>query len=86
MEDGNEQEPAGDRSGAEMAKRGTSYPCGDMDGVSDSGKSVSLLSTAAECTENASMDARGASSSEQKRKASRGLSAMPMLTKRRRKS
>ncbi|KAF8718001.1 hypothetical protein HU200_025467 [Digitaria exilis] len=85
MEDGNEQEPSGDRSGAEMAEPGTSDPCDEMDGLPDSGKSV-RLSTAAECTENASMDVQGASSSEQKRKASRGLSAMPMLTKRTRKS
>lgn len=85
MEDGDEQEPAGDRCGAEMEEPGTSDPSDLIIGVSDSGKSASL-STAGECTENAGMEARGASSSEQRRNASRGLSAMPTLTKRRRKS
>ena len=84
MEDGDELEPAGDRCGAEMEKLGKSNPSDDMMEVSDSGKSASL-STAEECTENAGMEARGASS-QQRRKASRGLSAMPTLTKRRRKS
>uniref|UniRef100_A0A0A9BDF9 DNA-repair protein UVH3, putative n=1 Tax=Arundo donax TaxID=35708 RepID=A0A0A9BDF9_ARUDO len=84
MEDDEEQEPAGDRSGAEM-EQGSSGACEDTDGVSDSGKSASL-STAGECTEAASVEARGTSLSQQRRKASRGLSAMPTLTKRRRKS
>ncbi|XP_062210269.1 DNA repair protein UVH3 [Phragmites australis] len=84
MEDGDEQEPAGDPSGTEMG-HGTSDACEDTDGVSDSGRSTNL-STAGECTENASMETRGASSSQQRREASRGLSAMPTLTKRRRKS
>ncbi|XP_039779413.1 DNA repair protein UVH3-like isoform X3 [Panicum virgatum] len=83
MEDGDELEPAGDRCGAEMEKLGKSNPSDDMMEVSDSGKSASL--STAECTENAGMEARGASS-QQRRKASRGLSAMPTLTKRRRKS
>ncbi|CAN6285269.1 unnamed protein product [Urochloa humidicola] len=85
MEDGDEQEPAGDQCGAEMEKPVTSDPSDDMIGVSDSGKSASL-STAGECTENAGMEARGASSPQQRRKASRGLTAMPTLTKRRRNS
>ncbi|RLN17931.1 DNA repair protein UVH3 isoform X1 [Panicum miliaceum] len=83
MEDGDDQEPAGDRCGAEMEKPGTSNPSDDMMEVSDSSKSASL--STAECTENAGMEARGAPS-QQRRKASRGLSAMPTLTKRRRKS
>ncbi|CAN6321023.1 unnamed protein product [Urochloa humidicola] len=83
MEDGDEQEPAGDQCGAEMEKPVTSDPSDDMIGVSDSGKSASL-STAGECTENAGME--GASSPQQRRKASRGLTAMPTLTKRRRNS
>ncbi|KAG0552283.1 hypothetical protein BDA96_01G495200 [Sorghum bicolor] len=82
--EGNEQEPAGHQSGAEIEPE-PSGPCDAMDGVSESCKSASL-STAGECTENASMEARGASSSQQRRKASRGFSAMPTLTKRRRKS
>jgi DNA excision repair protein ERCC-5 len=82
--EGDEQEPAGEQSGAEI-EPGPSGPCDAMDGVSESGKSASM-STAGECTENASMEARGASSWQQRRKASRGLSAMPTLTKRRRKS
>ncbi|OEL19728.1 DNA repair protein UVH3 [Dichanthelium oligosanthes] len=85
VEDGDEQQPAGDRSGAEMEEPGASYSSDDMVGVSDGGKSVNL-STAGECTENAGMEEQGASSSQQRRKASRGLSAMPTLSKRRRKS
>lgn len=81
---GDEQEPAADQSGAEI-EPGPSDPCDAMDGVSESGKSASM-STAGECTENASMEAHCAPSSQQRRKASRGLSAMPTLTKRRRKS
>ncbi|CAL4921377.1 unnamed protein product [Urochloa decumbens] len=85
MEDGDRQESAGDPCGVEMEKPGTSDTSDDMIGVLDSGKSMSL-STAGECIENAGMEARGASSPQQRRKASRGLSAMPTLTKRRRKS
>lgn len=88
MEDGegkgDEQEPAGDQSGAEI-EPGPNGPCDPMDGVSESSKSASM-STAGECTDNASMEAHGTSSSQQRRKASRGFSAMPTLTKRRRKS
>lgn len=79
--EGDEQEPACDQSGAEV-EPGPSGPCGAMDEVSESAS----ISTAMECTENARMEARGASSSQQRRKASRGLSAMPTLIKRRRKS
>jgi DNA excision repair protein ERCC-5 len=82
--EGDVQEPADEQSGAEI-EPGPSGPCDAMDGVSESGKSASM-STAGECTENASMEARGASSLQQRRKASRGLSAMLTLTKRRRKS
>lgn len=79
--EGDEQEPACDQSGAEV-EPGPSGPCGAMDEVSESAS----ISTAMECTENARMEARGVSSSQQRRKASRGLSAMPTLIKRRRKS
>ncbi|KAL6867323.1 hypothetical protein ACP4OV_015347 [Aristida adscensionis] len=78
-EDSNEQDPTDDRSGAEVA-HGPGGGCEDTDGVSDSGKDTSLL----ECTEDASMEARDASSSQQRRKG--GFRAMPMLTKRRRES
>ncbi|KAL6645062.1 hypothetical protein ACP70R_016670 [Stipagrostis hirtigluma subsp. patula] len=83
-EDGDEQDPTDNRSGAEV-EHGTSGACEDTDGVSDTGKSVNL-STTVECTENASGEAQGESSSQQRRKGSRGLSAMPTLAKRRRKS
>ncbi|KAL6649430.1 hypothetical protein ACP70R_013654 [Stipagrostis hirtigluma subsp. patula] len=82
-EDGDEQDPADNGSGAEV-EHGTSGACEDTDGVSDTGKSMSL-STTVERTENASVEAQGASS-QQRRKGSRGLSAMPTLSKRRRKS
>ncbi|KAJ1298306.1 hypothetical protein BS78_01G442600 [Paspalum vaginatum] len=78
--EGDEQEPAGGRSGEE--EPGPSDSCDYMDGVSDSSKGPNL-STGGECTESASMEARGAPSPQQRRKANRGLSAMPMLTKRR---
>lgn len=83
--EGDEQEPAGDQSGAEI-EPGPSGPCDAMDGVSESGKRASMSTMAGERTENASMEARGAYLSQQRRKSSRGLSAMPTLTKRRRKS
>ncbi|TVU48015.1 hypothetical protein EJB05_07634 [Eragrostis curvula] len=76
-EEGDEQDPGGDVPGPEMVPGG-SDACEGIDGVSGSGKSTG------EFSEIASMEARGESSS-QKRTASRGLSAMPTLTKRRRK-
>ncbi|KAF0899215.1 hypothetical protein E2562_015570 [Oryza meyeriana var. granulata] len=83
MEEGDDQGTAVDQSGAEM-EHGTSYACEDIDGVSDSGKSVGY-STIGEFTEKADTEARDASSS-QGRNASRGSGAVPKSTKRRRKS
>lgn len=82
-EEGDEQDPAGDAIGAEM-EHGTNDPFGCIDGVPDVGRSTSVSATVAG-TENANMDAEGESSSK-RLKAGRGLSAMPTLTKRRRKS
>ncbi|WVZ55906.1 hypothetical protein U9M48_006507 [Paspalum notatum var. saurae] len=83
--EGDEQEPGGGRSGEQMEQPGPSDTCDCIDGVSDTGKGPNLA-MGGERTESASMVARGASSPQQRRKASRGLSAMPMLTKRRGKS
>lgn len=71
-EEGDAQDPAGVATGAEI-EHGTNDAFRCIDGVPDGGK------------ENANMEAKGESSS-QRPKAGRGLSAMPTLTKRRRKS
>ena len=75
-----EQDTAVDRSGGETVD-GTSDACEDIAGVSDGGKSIGLSTPTGECAEDASMDARGASSSK-RRNAGSGL---PKIAKRRRK-
>jgi DNA excision repair protein ERCC-5 len=82
-EEGDEQDRAGDATGAEL-EHVTDDAFGCIDGISDSGRTMSM-SAAGVCSEDANMETQGASSS-QLRKAVRGLSAMPTLTKRRRNS
>ncbi|KAK3150798.1 hypothetical protein QOZ80_3AG0237930 [Eleusine coracana subsp. coracana] len=82
-EEGDEQDPTGDATGVEM-EHGTNDAFGGIDGIPDGGRGKSASTTVAG-TDNANMEAEGQSSS-QRLKAGRGLSAMPTLTKRRRKS
>ncbi|KAK3148057.1 hypothetical protein QOZ80_3BG0290070 [Eleusine coracana subsp. coracana] len=82
-EEGDEQDPTGDATGAEM-EHGTNDAFGGIDVIPDGGRGKSASTTVAG-TDDANMEAEGQSSS-QRLKAGRGLSAMPTLTKRRRKS
>uniref|UniRef100_A0A8R7Q7D0 XPG-I domain-containing protein n=1 Tax=Triticum urartu TaxID=4572 RepID=A0A8R7Q7D0_TRIUA len=75
-----EQDTAVDRSGGETVG-GTSDACEDIAGVSDGGKSIGLSTPTEECAEDASTDARGASSS----KRHNAGSGLPKIAKRRRK-
>ncbi|KAM3315089.1 hypothetical protein ACQJBY_033693 [Aegilops geniculata] len=75
-----EQDTAVDRSGGETVD-GTSDACEDIAGVSDGGKSIGLSTPTGECAEDASMDARGASSSKRRNAGS----GRPTTTKRRTK-